>query len=116
MTLAYFLAILISAVLWAKLEIEIEGKDGWAAGLPTWKVESHVLLDIFYGGRPLTGYHFWAFSSVLFFYHLPMFIQGHWSWRGEFHAVGGYMLFWLLEDFLWFVLNPHFGIKRFDRG
>lgn len=24
------------------------------------------------------------------------------------------MTFWLVEDFLWFVLNPAFGIGRFD--
>jgi hypothetical protein len=25
------------------------------------------------------------------------------------------LLFWVLEDFLWFVLNPAFGLRRFRR-
>ena len=46
--------IITSAFLWAKLEIQIEGKRGWAQDLPTWRVEKHYLLSLFYGGRPLT--------------------------------------------------------------
>ena len=110
------LAIIISALLWAKLEIEIEGEHGWAANLPTWRVEKHRLLDWFYGGRPLTGYHTWAFASVFFFFHFPMFMAHQWTLKGELHAVGGFMLFWVLEDFLWFILNPHFGVRKFTRA
>ena len=115
-TLLYLLAVLISAIFWAKLEIEIEGAQGWAAGLPTWRLEKHRLLDWFYGGRPLTGYHVWAFSSVFFFFHLPFFLLHTWSWRLELHAVAGFALFWVVEDYLWFVLNPHFGWSKFKRA
>jgi hypothetical protein len=77
----YILFILVAAFFWAKLKIEIEGREGWAAGLPTWRVENHVLLDVLYGGRPLTGYHFWAFTFVCFLFHLPFFWTHAWSWQ-----------------------------------
>lgn len=113
--LLYLVAIFIAALLWAKFEVQIEGEHGWAAKLPTWKIENHALLDIFYGGRPLTGYHFWAFASVFFFFHLPFLMMHVWSPRLELHAVAGYSLFWAIEDYFWFVLNPHFGWKKFRR-
>lgn len=111
----WLLFIPTAALFWAKLEIEIEGAHGWAAKLPTWRLEDHVLLDVFYGGRPLTGYHVWAFSFVLLSFHLPFLAMHAWSLRNELHVIGGYQLFWCLEDFLWFIMNPHFGRKRFSR-
>lgn len=42
----------ILALFFAKVEIMIESADGWAIALPTWRIESHPLLDIFWGGRP----------------------------------------------------------------
>lgn len=112
----YLLAILIAAFCWANLEIHIEGSHGWAGNLPTWKVDKHILLDLFYGGRPLTGYHVWAFSSVFFFFHLPYFFLHTWSLRMERHAIAGYNLFWVVEDCLWFLLNPHFGWSKFNKA
>ena len=112
----YFLGFVVAAAgLFAKLEIEIEGKDGWAEKLPTWRVESHYLLDWFFGGRSLTGYHVWAFAFVACLFHLPFFWQRSWSLREELQVIGGYLLFWILEDMLWFVLNPHYGWRKFTR-
>ena len=105
------------AFLWAKMEIEIEGKAGWAEDLPTWKVEKHLLLDIFFGGRALTGYHLWAFSFVLAIFHLPFaWAGGTWTWRGEVRLLGFYAIFWVLEDLLWFLLNPHYGWRGLSPG
>lgn len=113
--IAWVAFILIAAFLWAKMEIEIEGPHGWAEKLPTWRVEKHLLLDLFYGGRPLTGYHVWAFSFVFFAFHLPFYWNAPWTWRNELRVIGAYDIFWVVEDFLWFVLNPHFGWRRFGR-
>ena len=115
--MAFYLAsIVVAAFFWAKLEIEIEGEHGWASNLPTWKIEKHVLLDVFYGGRPLTGYHVWAFLCVFFFFHLPFIFTHSWTARQEFHVIAAYNVFWVVEDALWFVLNPHFGWSRFSRA
>ncbi len=63
-----FTSILILGFFFAKLEIAIEGDAGWAENLPTWRIEGHWLLDLFWGGRVMTGYHAWAFSLVAFFF------------------------------------------------
>jgi hypothetical protein len=112
MTWFFLFYVVLAAFVFAKLEIQIEGKDGWAKNLPTWRIEKHVLLDWFYGGRPFTGYHFWAFAYVFLTFHLPFFWMGDWTWRWELKAIGGYALFWVLEDFLWFVPPNVLGLKH----
>lgn len=99
----------------AKLEIAVEGDAGWATNLPTWRIEQHWLLDIFWGGREMTGYHAWAFTLVALFFHFPMVFLGDYTWLAEQRVLGSIMLFWVCEDFLWFLLNPAFGFKRFAK-
>lgn len=105
--------ILLLSFFFAKVEIQIEGGAGWAAGLPTWKVDQHWLLDIFWGGRPMTGYHAWVFSFMFLVFHLGMLVHGKWSLKQEARILGSLMIFWIVEDFLWFVLNPYYGLSRF---
>lgn len=102
----------ILAFFFAQVEIQIEGANGWAAALPTWRVEKHFLLDLFWGGRPLTGYHAWVFSFMLLAFHLPLAFTRTFSWRVEARIVGALMLFWIAEDALWFILNPAYGLTR----
>lgn len=106
-----FLYTVFLALIWALMEIEIEGKDGWAKNLPTWRIAKHPLLDFLYGGAEITGYHVYAFGGILAFFHLPFVWTRSWSWTGEAHAFGAFCLFWVIEDYLWFVINPHFGPK-----
>lgn len=105
-----FVALL--AIIFALTEIQIEGGAGWAANLPTWRVEQHWLLDLFWGGKPLTGYHLSIFSFMALAFHLPV-VMARWSWRLEARVMASLLLFWPLEDVLWFVLNPAFGWARF---
>lgn len=109
------LFVLVLSFFFAKLEIAIEGDAGWATSLPTWRIESHWALDWFWGGRAMTGYHAWAFSLVALFFHFPLVFGGTLSWSLEWRALGANMLFWVVEDFLWFVLNPAFGLQRFSK-
>jgi len=114
--LVYFLPlwIVLLGFFFAEVEIQIEGAEGWAASLPTWRIEDSRLLDIFWGGRPMTGYHAWIFSFMALVFHLPIFIQGCFSIKLEARILGGLMIFWIVEDFLWFVLNPAFGLHKFN--
>ena len=116
--LAHFLLLLIYVFIlgffFAKVEIQIEGSEGWAAGLPTWRIEQHWLLTLFWGGRAMTGYHAWLFPFIGLAFHLPVVMMGKWSWKIEARCVASVMLFWVAEDFLWFVLNPAFGLAHFD--
>jgi hypothetical protein len=108
------LGVLVLAYFLANVEIQIEGAAGWAANLPTWRVKSNWWLEIFWGGREMTGYHAWIFPFITLFFHFPLLFSGHWSWRAEARVVGCILLFWIAEDFLWFVLNPAYGIARFS--
>ncbi len=97
------------------MEIQIEGPNGWAAGLPTWRIEhGGFLQDWFWGGRPLTGYHVWIFAFMALVFHLPLFLDGCFTPRREIRILGCLMLFWIIEDFIWFVLNPAFGLAKFN--
>lgn len=106
--------VILLGFFFAQVEIQIEGPAGWAASLPTWRIENHWLLDIFWGGRPMTGYHAWVFPFVALFFHFPVFLFWQWSWRLEARIVACILLFWITEDFLWFVMNPAYGLARFD--
>ena len=75
--------VLLLAYFFAQVEIQIEGSAGWAANLPTWRIEQHWLLDIFWGGRAMTGYHAWVFPFIALMFHFPLFFLGRWSWRAE---------------------------------
>jgi hypothetical protein len=61
----------------------------------------------------LTGYHAWVFFFMALVFHLPIAIFGQWSWRVEARILGALALFWIVEDWLWFVLNPALGLGRF---
>jgi hypothetical protein len=104
------LGVAVLALFFANVEIQIEGAHGWAASLPvTFRIDHHWLLDWFWGGRPMTGYHAWVFPFVILFFHLPMLMVARWTPRLEARALGCAMLFWIIEDALWFVMNPAFG-------
>ena len=108
--------IVLTAFFFSEVEIQIEGPAGWASSLPTWRIEKHWLLDVFWGGRPMTGYHAWVFSFMFMVFHLGVFINLNWSLRTEARIIAALMLFWIIEDFLWFVLNPAFGMSNFSRN
>ena len=106
--------VLLLAFFFAHVEVEIEGPAGWAGALPTWRIEQHWLLDLFWGGRAMTGYHAWVFSFMFLMFHLPMVAASRRSWRDEARTLGAIMLFWIAEDFLWFLINPAYGIGGFN--
>jgi hypothetical protein len=110
----YVAYVCLLAFFFANVEIQIEGGDGWAASLPTWRVENHWLLDIFWGGRAMTGYHAWVFSFMFLIMHLPFFAGMKWDWRMELQILAGIKIFWIMEDFIWFVLNPVYGLEKFS--
>ncbi len=106
-------AVFACASVFALLEIQIEGGKGWAAGLPTWKVENRWT-DLLMGSRPLTGYHFYVHVFVVLFLHLPyLLLLVEPSWIAECRLISFLILFWIAEDYLWFVFNPEFGARRF---
>ena len=73
-------------LLFAAVEIEIEGPHGWAERLPTWFRVTPLYARayrLFMRGKPLTGYHLVMFILPLWSFHLG-FVGGiPWSWAAE---------------------------------
>ncbi len=109
-----FLAFMVfMAVILAFWEIQIEGKYGWAAKLPTWRIRKKWVMRIM-GGRPLTGYHTFMVFFLILIIHLPLFFVD-WSWRLEFLLFGFLLALLVVEDFSWFIFNPHYGFEKFRK-
>lgn len=107
----------VMALSLAILEVQIEGKHGWAANLPTWRPAPDKwyakLFKLFTGGKGMTGYHLSIFSFVLLIFHLPFFSGISWSLAAEAETLAIFALFFPVWDYLWFVVNPHFTVKDF---
>ncbi len=106
--------IVLLAFFFAKVEIHVEGEGGWAENLPTWRIRNHPLLKYLFWGRDLTGYHVWMLGFMALVFHLPVFVHGEFSMQIELRILGSLALFWVFEDFLWFVMNPAYGVRRFN--
>jgi len=111
-----FVAYLVgAATLFALLEIQIEGSAGWATGLPTWRWETRWTRWLL-GNRAITGYHLYIHLFVTLLAHLPYALGiADFSIPTELRILGFLALFWVLEDFLWFVLNPAYRLAGFRR-
>ena len=106
-----------AALVFALLEIEIEGKDGWARNLPTWYKKSGIskIFSKLSSGKPLTGYHLLMLIFILLIFHSGFFISMSWNAINEVKVLFAFVIFLIAEDFLWFVFNPYFGIKKFKK-
>jgi hypothetical protein len=105
--------LLAAAWAMARLEVQIEGRNGWARNLPTWRVDNRLTRALF-GGRPLTGYHFFFHILVALLVHSPFALGfAPLTVPAELRILSFLILFWLIEDWLWFVVNPAFGPAAF---
>ena len=68
------------------------------------------------GRRPLTGYHVYAFTIPLLVLHLPFVAGVDWTLAGELRTIATYFALAVVWDYLWFVLNPAYTVRRFERG
>jgi hypothetical protein len=111
----FFLYTILLSFIFAKVEIAIEGPHGWAGNLPTWKLpRSHWMSRIFFGNKPATGYHLWINLFIIFFAHSIYYFQSV-TLSIELRLISFIILFWIIEDFLWFILNPSYGIRKFRK-
>ncbi|MCC7508076.1 MAG: hypothetical protein IT464_01715 [Planctomycetes bacterium] len=95
----------------ALVEVHIEGPHGWAAKLPTWRIDKPWIRRLT-NGKPITGYHVYINLVILAFLHYPVIVS-KWTLAGELRVLSQYMLIAVWWDFLWFVTNPYFGLRRF---
>lgn len=107
------------ALLFAAVEIESEGKYGWAEKAPTWYRTTGFfgrLWGFFMGKKPLTGYHLILFFLTLVMFHIGFIMGVEWSTETELTTLAIYFAWGPTWDFLWFVLNPNYGVKNFKQG
>lgn len=109
-SILFFGFIIVTAILLAKVEIQIEGKDGYAKNFPiTWRTRNKWV-RIFLTG---TSYHLYMGLFLLVFVHLGFVVGWPWSPAKEMLVLSFLVLMTVAEDFLWFVLNPHYGVRKF---
>lgn len=92
--------VVVYAVLYAALEIEIEGPAGWAKNLPT--------VPMF--GTKFTGYHILMNLTVIGSLAYAIYPR-----KGFWHTLYYVTAWFLVEDFMWFVYNPNFGLGKYNK-
>lgn len=93
------------ATLWAWMEVEIEGKDGWAVKLPT----SCAFLG-------WTWYH--ISMNVIVLLVLYRALRYHWfpALHVKLCIFALYVIAWfVIEDLMWFILNRNYGIQKYNK-
>ena len=110
----FIFAIMMGLVI-AKLEVNIEGKHGWAKSLPTYRF-SNWLTRFIIGRTEMTGYHVWLITTIVLFLQFPFFVGYPWSLSLELQILGLLFVGAIVEDFFWFILNPSFGIRKFNKN
>jgi hypothetical protein len=111
--LKYFIFTIVVAIITALWEIQIEGGDGWAKKLPTFRI--NVFFRKLLGNKPLTGYHIFLLLLFITVFH-GIFINELGEWRVECKVFGLVSWFFVIEDVLWFMFNPHYRLKNFCKG
>lgn len=106
------------ALVFAAVEVEIEGRHGWAEKLPTWYRTTGFWARL-YGsvmrGKPLTGYHLFMFFLPLLALHGAYFLGAPLTLRNELMILANYACWVSLWDYLWFVINPDYGSAGFRK-
>lgn len=117
LTIGYAVYVFLLATILALLEVQIEGKNGWAKDLPCWRPKPDSLpariYAAFMNGKELTGYHAVMFPLPLLILHFPFVAGGSWSVVRELETLSIYFLMAVAWDFLWFVWNPAYRLKKF---
>lgn len=117
MSVSFFIFIIFvffTACTHALLEIQIEGPHGWAAKLPTRRYTNWWTKHFTEVGH-VTAFHILTVLLITLLAHFPMFFVEHWSTELEAFALSFVFFHFVIEDFLWFLLNPSFGIRKFSR-
>ena len=109
--------IFVMATVLALLEIQIEGANGWARNLPTWRPHAAKWYAKLYmkmmSGKEMTGYHLCMFGFVFLIFNLPFFFGFPFNIENVIKLLALFFIFIAMWDFLWFVLNLHYPLKSF---
>ena len=100
----------------ALLEVQIEGSNGWASNLPTWKIDLPLSVVGMWGGgeKPLTGYHSYLWLLTFGLPHFA-FLFTKWNIKKEIYLISFYIFYSTVEGILWFAVNPFWGWRSFRK-
>ena len=97
------------ALIFACIEIEIEGPCGWADSLPTPAIGKTK--------KSLTIYHCLIFTLMLLVFCSIFFINPRSFNIANIAYIFAYtMMFFALEDLYWFILNPAYNIQGVSKA
>jgi hypothetical protein len=113
MTFKILIWIIILALFQALQECQIEGKAGWARHLPTFRI--NIFITKFILAKEITGYHIFLLLMYITIFHGIYLFQPY-ALKTELIIFGLLNWYFVIEDFLFFVVNPHYGIKKFRKG
>ena len=88
----------VMSTIFALIEIEIEGKHGWAKKLPTTNIVPFSKVKYYH-------LYIFLFVSIMF-----TFIYGL-----NYFSIAMIIIFFFIEDFIWFILNPHYGVTKYTK-
>ena len=103
--------LVIMAFIHSKMEIMIEGRQGWAHGLPCWRWNKKFWRNLL-GGKPMTGYHFYMLVLFQIIFHIP-FLFIDWTFNYELITQGLFCWYFVIEDTMWFISNPKYSFSHF---
>ena len=100
-----FLWVWVAFIAISFWEAYMEGRSAWAKDSIGWRI--NITKNI-----SLTGYHFFLFWVMIpLFMTLPLVIGG-WNLRLLGILISAYFSGLVIEDFMWFVVNPVVSIKE----
>ena len=121
------LFVFLFAVFFALIEIEVEGTEGWAKNLPTARnIIGHLTLYHVYmillAVLIITGFVYFQHTALCSDCTVdetpPKSIWHKTVWpalRVTFKAVFHIIAYFLIQDFLWFVLNPGYTVAKYAK-
>lgn len=99
----FVILVWLTSYLLAKVEINLEGADGYAKNLPVeWRTNNKWLRSLIGG----TSYHLYMGLFLLVFLHSVVIILDAWTLRAEFLILSYLAFVTVAEDFMWFLFNP----------
>ena len=113
MIIKIFIWMTILALFHGLQEKEIEGKHGWARHLPTFRFSTFITKLLI--GKEITGYHLFMLIMWIVIFH-GIFLFQEWNTKTELIILGLLNIYFVIEDFLFFVVNPHYRLKNFRKG